>query len=678
MRIWNRAVSAMVACTSEGRPRRAWPGVLAMLFGLGMLHAGRAATLDPSVLPTVQAATFEVVEAKPVHDPLTYAKPLPMDLLPYQQRTDKYFSIGTAFALGHNRYVTAGHVLLAGLGGLWGPPELRDGAGRVYPIGKIEKFDLRRDFVVFSLATPPAHAASLPVDAKPALNQVVYAVGNALGTGVVIRDGLYTSDTPEQQDGQWKWMRFSAAASPGNSGGPLLDKDGKVIGVVLMKSANENLNYALPISEVLKAPDHQAVLDERISYQLDVLDTVQSGKLDEKFALPLSFADFAARFRKLTDAESDAQLKALLASVSASLFPQGDGSRRLLYGQPWLDSFPSLIARDSNGQWVRSGKQTATFTLADNGFIATGRMGQTALFHLRRPDDLPAGPFYADLGEVMAQMTSAGLFHRTIGPERIKITALGKPYDEATYTDRWHRHWKIAEWSLPFADVRLLMLALPVPDGYVMLMRSLPPGHDHDGLLDLKALTDFVDVDYDGTLAQWKDFLAQKALLPDAFGDIHIDFDYGHRFSYASQRVAFSFTPAVQKIAQDSLLTLGFSYFEDHGRPVWDVGAVRVWKNRDPNDMNRISVERFMRPPGDLDDSFQSRWREVSRREHPYDEVSRDDDDVMKIDGVLAQPGAASPGVLYAAFYGIEGRHPQAFMKDKLDQLTKTMRVSEH
>ncbi|HEY8287755.1 MAG TPA: serine protease, partial [Acetobacteraceae bacterium] len=91
--------------------------------------------------------------------------------------------------------------------------------------------------MVFSLASPPAEDALTP-DTRPPLNQVVYSVGNALGTGIVIRDGLYTSDTPEQQDGSWKWMRFSAAASPGNSGGPLLDASGKLIGVVLMKSAN--------------------------------------------------------------------------------------------------------------------------------------------------------------------------------------------------------------------------------------------------------------------------------------------------------------------------------------------------------------------------------------------------------------------------------------------------------
>ena len=134
---------------------------LILFVGLCGTSVVRAASLDPAVLPKIQAATFEVVAAKPVNDPLTYEKPLPLELLPYQERTDKYFSIGTAFAIGNNRYVTAGHVLQIGIGSLWGPPALRDASGHVYAIDKIEKYSLQQDFVVFSLATQPANAAAL-------------------------------------------------------------------------------------------------------------------------------------------------------------------------------------------------------------------------------------------------------------------------------------------------------------------------------------------------------------------------------------------------------------------------------------------------------------------------------------------------------------------------------------
>jgi serine protease Do len=637
-----------------------------------------AASLDPAVLPKIQAATFEVVAAKPVSDPLTYEKPLPLELLPYQERNDKYFSIGTAFALGNNRYVTAGHVLQIGIGGLWGPPALRDANGHVYAIGQIEKYSLQQDFVVFSLAAPPADGAALAVNTKPTLNEVVYAVGNALGTGVVVRDGLYTSDTPEEQDGRWKWMRFSAAASPGNSGGPLLDKDGKLIGIVLMKSANENLNYALPIGEILKAPEKLAVIDQRTNYQLDVFDATQSGNFKAQFALPLSFADFSSTFQKLSDANSDTQLKQLLIKESAALFPRGAGSNRLLHNRAWLDSFPTLIARNSSGEWALAGKQGQRMPLASNGYIEPGLIGHNFMFHLRKPDDLPASRLYGDPVALMDQLAKTGLFTRTVGSEHIKITSLGKPVSGSTHVDAWQRRWQAGEWLLPYANAHVMMFSLPVPDGYVMLLRFVPPGHEHDSMLDLGALTDFIYLDYSGTLAQWKEYLKNTSLLPAAFKDIRLDFDYGHRFDYASKRIAFSFTPELQKITPDSLLTLGFSYFADHGKVVWDVSDVQVWKDKQDNDKDRINIERYMAPSDDLDDNFKGTWLKVSQGQHPYDGVARSEDDVMMINAVIDPPASGSASSSrYTAFYGVEGNQTQAAMKAKLDLLTRNVRVIE-
>jgi hypothetical protein len=653
--------------------------VLLVVAGCCSITAAHAASLDPAVLPKIQAATFEVVAAKPVHDPLTYEKPLPLELLPFQERNDKYYSIGTAFAIDNHRYVTAGHVLLAGVGSLWGLPELRDAAGHVYAIDKIEKFSLRKDFVVFTLASQPAGAAGFEMDLKPAQNQVVYAVGNALGTGVVIRDGLYTSDTPEEQDGSWKWMRFSAAASPGNSGGPLLDKDGRLIGIVLMKSANENLNYALPISEVLSAPAGVADIDERVSYQFDVVDTVQNGIFKTQFALPMNLVDFDAKFQTLFDGYSDTQLKTLLDKESAKLFPNGTGSSSLLYSQPWLSSFPSLIVRNASGKWALVGKEEQHFPLDNNGYVSAGYVGNNFLFHLRRPDSLAADKLYGDQGVLMDQLAKTGMFQRQVGSEKIKITSLGEPTTQSVHTDVWQRRWQVSEWSAPYLNSRVVMYSLPVPDGYVMMMRFAQPGHEHDSLLDLGKLTDFVYMDYDGTLAQWKDYLKNAKQLPVILKDIKIDFEEGKRFSYASRRMAFSFTPELQPISADSLLTLGFSYFHDGGRVVWDVADVRLWKNKDSNDQNRINIQRFMAPPKDLDDDdAKSLWQKVSQRQHPYDGVARNESDVMKIDAVVDPPKGAASSVLYTIFYGVEGNHPQAFMKAKLDLLNRNMQVLEH
>lgn len=97
------------------RTRRPWgllaPTGLAFLAGLLWVLPAAAAELSANAQQLIRAATFEVVQLKPPDGEVTYEHELPMDLIPYQQRVDKYRSIGTAFAIGPNRYVTAAHVM---------------------------------------------------------------------------------------------------------------------------------------------------------------------------------------------------------------------------------------------------------------------------------------------------------------------------------------------------------------------------------------------------------------------------------------------------------------------------------------------------------------------------------------------------------------------------------------
>ncbi|WP_233511143.1 S1 family peptidase [Dyella psychrodurans] len=646
-----------------------------VVISVGLIGPAHAASPDPSLAAKINAATFEVVIPKEVNDPLIYEKPLPLDLLPYQERTDKYFSVGTAFSLGNNRYVTAGHVLMVGIGDLTGPPALRDANGHVYAIDKILKFSLQQDFVMFSLKEQPGNV-SLDTNIKPAVNSVVYAVGNALGTGVVIRDGLYTSDTPEEENGRWKWMRFSAAASPGNSGGPLLDQDGKVIGVVLMKSANENLNYALPISEVLNAPDKLAVMDKRMSYQLDVLDYDQNGNFKAQFPLPKSYDDFSATYLKLQNAYNEQQLKALLQQQAGDLFPHGAGSRQILHDTPELSLFPELIVHNRSGQWGYAGRELNRVPLSGNGYVASGYVGHNFLMHLRRPDDMKASVFYGDPKAMMDLVLKTGYWYRQVGPEKIKITSMGKPTTDTTYTDSWQRHWKVFIWPQPHINGEVVVFALPVTDGYAIMMRINPSMVTHDSLIDMKALTDFFNVDYGGTLAQWKEFLSDKSLLPEVLKDTHIDFDYGKRFGYDSSSINFSYPASLQTIGPDNLLSVGVGYYQKNDKFVLEAGYVQIRLNN--TDPDRISIRRHVAPSADLDDNYKQNWGKLLHKQHPYDGVAYNDGDEMDIASVIDAPANDAPAELYTAFYGTQGTHKPEDMKAKLDLITQQFKLKSH
>ncbi|HET6555104.1 MAG TPA: trypsin-like peptidase domain-containing protein [Dyella sp.] len=657
----------------HARRATAWLAGLALALS-PVLHA---ATLDPSMLPRVQAATFEVVIPKPVNDPLSYEKPLPFDQLPFQMRNDKYYSVGTAFALGDNRYVTAGHVLSLGIDNLMGEPALRDASGHVYAIDKVTRFSLQQDFVEFTLKNPPK-VQPLEPNTQAAMNDVVYAVGNALGTGIVIRDGLYTSQTPEEENGRWQWMRFSAAASPGNSGGPLLDKDGKVIGVVLMKSPDENLNYALPIDFVLKAPANQAVADTRELYQLDVIDSKHADTFKMQFPLPKSFAEFSAAFQKAYNANADRALHDLLAENADTMFPKGTGSSRLLHSGSNLDPFPSLLHRGSNGTWVITNTNDSKGNLTRNGYIAKAAVGSQLLFHLRKPDDISSKQLYGDSRLVMDLVLKGAPMLRHVGSEQVKVTSLGKPSLERTFTDDYQRRWQVREWPMAYDNSIVIAFLLPVPDGYAAMVRIVPAKGEHEEMGDLKALTNFFYVAYSGTLGQWKEYLANTGLLPAVLSDIAIRFDYGSDFRYQSKRLGFAYTPELQKIDQDSLLVLGMSYFEDHGKVVWDVSNVVVKSNVD--NAEKISVNRHMAPSDDLDDTYRNYWSKIVRRNHPDDGVPYSENDMTFIGTVGGTPVAADakPGVLYTAYYGVDGPRPEDAMKGKLNLLMQKLQISEH
>src|SRR5690606_11887021 len=121
------------------------------ILALTTSPAAFAELLDSATLKRVRAATFEVVMKKPTAESLSYERPLPLDKLPYAERTDTYVSIGTAFAIGKNRFVTAAHVLSPGAATQFGEPALRDASGVVYAIGEIVKYSNTQDFIELSL-----------------------------------------------------------------------------------------------------------------------------------------------------------------------------------------------------------------------------------------------------------------------------------------------------------------------------------------------------------------------------------------------------------------------------------------------------------------------------------------------------------------------------------------------
>ncbi|MGB7543442.1 MAG: hypothetical protein WBM28_15690, partial [Burkholderiales bacterium] len=104
--------------------------LFAVSLAQSMLASGAGAqSLSAAQVGAVSRAVFEIVVLKPTTDSLSYERPLPLDQIPYAIRKDLYYSVGTAFAIGPNRWVTAAHVLGLGRDSLQKTYRLRDPKG---------------------------------------------------------------------------------------------------------------------------------------------------------------------------------------------------------------------------------------------------------------------------------------------------------------------------------------------------------------------------------------------------------------------------------------------------------------------------------------------------------------------------------------------------------------------
>lgn len=653
---------------------RFWGAMTLALIGLSCTTVF-ADTLDSTVQQRIFAATFEVVQLKPPEGAVTYERDLPLDLIPYQQRVDKYRSIGTAFAIGPNRYVTAGHVLAVGQDSQFGPPALRDGAGSVYEIDKVLKYSDAQDFAEFSLKRTPAPEKVLPTAAPPPLNEPVFAVGNALGQGVVIRDGVYTSDTPEEANGRWKWLRFTAAASPGNSGGPLVDKAGNVIGIVLRKSESENLNYAAPISLVAGASDTEGLVETRTNFKVAVLDSSETIENHEHVPLPATLTDFYAGMHKVLHAiilRDDAQV---LEHNKERLFPSSSTSAAILT-EIARSPFPRMIREGQDRNWGIAGPQVREARLDNNGFVRYGGF----LFRLRAPDDVKLAALYADSKLYMDLMLRGGYsLNRRIGTASIKVTSLGKAQEEFAHTDAWGRNWQVKVWAVPYDDAYLLTMNLPTPEGYAAMF-MLTRGAAKDALLEQqKILADFTYVTFEATLARWREYLQLKASQPKVFSGLNLSIDGDYRkLHFASKRVELNVTPEVMPLAATTTLALNFGYFKDGAAVVWDVGGLLVGENAEKDEF--VEVRRFAQPAGSLPDNFQNNWKKVQSGDFPYNGIAADDKGGMKVSIAVGPAGAATGGpmVRYALTVRNEGAPGQDAMHSQLDALQKAFKDLEH
>ena len=147
---------------------------------------------------------------------------------------------GVIFSVG-GTILTNAHVA----GGDRASVELWD--GRELP-ARVTTRDPRRDLAFLQVSAPDLPVATFGDSSRLRVGELVIAIGNPLGFAGALTTGVVHAVGALPGLGRRHWVQASVRLAPGNSGGPLADSEGRVIGINTMIAGG--LALAVPSNTV--------------------------------------------------------------------------------------------------------------------------------------------------------------------------------------------------------------------------------------------------------------------------------------------------------------------------------------------------------------------------------------------------------------------------------------------
>lgn len=183
---------------------------------------------------------------KPVAKKLTstelYAKCVPCTV-EIGVTTEYGEALGSGFFIGNGRIVTNYHVI--------------EGATKIivttsdkkkYEIKNILGYNATLDLAILELKIEHEY---LNINQNIAGGEDIYAIGSPLGLSNTMTKGMVSTASRVIEDVEY--IQIDASISPGNSGGPLVNEYGEVVGINTMYiEGGQNLNFAISIKELQK------------------------------------------------------------------------------------------------------------------------------------------------------------------------------------------------------------------------------------------------------------------------------------------------------------------------------------------------------------------------------------------------------------------------------------------
>lgn len=488
---------------------------LALAFG-SVSHAQ-----SNPIKKTFQYSVVEVLIDRSKDDQAELNRPIPLQKIPFKQRTDKFISIGTAWFINDKELFSAAHVFQANFLPFTQNFYVRTIFGEVFPVDAVTLYSNRFDIISFTLKAYPKRVVPISVVKTYAIGDDVCVPGNALGQGISLRcGGQISSLAPEPKNGEWKEIFFSTPVSPGNSGGPLIDASGRALGIVVRKIQGEDLNIATPFNELTKLKTRLEYVEKDLGFQNKVVQPLYAkSDLSIGSNQPMPLMDW---LRLLAAGTNDHLLKMARTYENSWLKNGVMTSRpaRNYYRNPRKGSFFTQ---------VKFVNQDLSLVDGDEGELEKYRktkrrvilqkIAEKPLFFISRNRGERLDALLNNPKELMDSVLSTGrILSRKIVDEELFYTSLGQPSLSTLITDLQGRNWIMHSWKLNEIETTAALLCTPRPSDVACFY------HTHESLLTPETVAAMFRVDiseltlsYAGSSNDWIEFLGPGNRLRPGF-----------------------------------------------------------------------------------------------------------------------------------------------------------------
>jgi S1-C subfamily serine protease len=186
---------------------------------------------------------------------------------------------GSGFFLRPGQVVTNLHVIR---GAVRAEIKTLDGKGKVFPVNGTLAIDEEGDLALLSVDTPTERprstelASELPDEGEP-----IFVIGNPLKLEGSVSDGIVSA--VREVPNSYRIIQITAPISHGNSGSPVFNLKGQVLGVVTIKVTNgQNINLAIAAARVaqLTVGKLQPLSELALKGKGDVAESLYKSGLD--------------------------------------------------------------------------------------------------------------------------------------------------------------------------------------------------------------------------------------------------------------------------------------------------------------------------------------------------------------------------------------------------------------